>query len=79
MVSAALPLAGDDAIARRELAVPGLKQSILFGLAEEMGGELSGLRGNPLRRSVEMEPSPKYINPKSTRSRIYAERFSRRR
>jgi len=39
-----------------------LRRSALFGLADEMGQELSGVRGNALRRSAEMVPSVKYIN-----------------
>ncbi|MGA9770360.1 MAG: hypothetical protein WBV94_15080 [Blastocatellia bacterium] len=39
-----------------------LRKSALFGLAAEMGQELSGIRGNPLRRSAELTPSKTYIN-----------------
>lgn len=39
----------------------GLRKSLLFGLAKEMGQELSGLRGDVLRRSASMKPSPIYI------------------
>lgn len=44
-----------------------LKQSALLGLAEEMGSDLSGVRGSALRRSVELDPqwdnadSPEFI------------------
>ena len=37
-----------------------LKDSFLFGLAEEMGRGLEGLNRNALRRSVELKPSPNY-------------------
>lgn len=40
----------------------GLKQTALLGVAEQMGEELSAVRGKALRRSVELAPSPKYIN-----------------
>ena len=39
-----------------------LRKSLLFGLAKEMGQELSGIRGDVLRRSASMKPSLKYIN-----------------
>jgi len=39
-----------------------LRGSALFGLADEMGQELSGIRGNPLRRSAELPPSKTYID-----------------
>ncbi len=39
-----------------------LKQSVLLSIAEEMGEELSTVRGQPLRRSVELEPSADYLN-----------------
>lgn len=44
-----------------------LKKSALLGLAEEMGSDLSGIRGSALRRSVELDPrwdnmdSPEFI------------------
>lgn len=33
-----------------------LKQSVLFGLAKEMGQEMSGVRGRALRRSLDLSP-----------------------
>ena len=33
-----------------------LKENILFGLAEEMGQEMSGVRGRALRRSLDLKP-----------------------
>jgi hypothetical protein len=39
-----------------------LKESVLFGLAEEMGRELSDLRGNALRRSVELPAGKPYMS-----------------
>src|SRR6185503_19195712 len=49
-------------IASKLLTVEKLRQSMLLGLAKEMGAELPAIRGNVLRRSVELEPSRKYIN-----------------
>lgn len=39
-----------------------LKKSALLSLAEQMGQELSLVRGRPLRRSLELEPSPKWLD-----------------
>lgn len=44
------------------LTMPKLRRSILMGLAKQTGAELSGVRGEPLRRSVEMEPSTTYLD-----------------
>ena len=49
-------------IASKLLTVEQLRQSMLLGLAKEMGAELPAIRGNVLRRSVELEPSRKYIH-----------------
>jgi hypothetical protein len=43
------------------LTVEALRQSMLLGLAKEMGQELSKVRGNVLRRSVELKPDRAYI------------------
>lgn len=40
----------------RDLTADALRTSVFFGLAEEMGSELEGIRGNALRRSVELKP-----------------------
>ena len=48
-------------IAREQVTAKALRQSLLFGLAEEMGEELSLVRGQALRRSVELLPSRTYI------------------
>ena len=48
-------------IGRARLTAAALRQSLLFGLAEEMGEELSLVRGQALRRSVDMPPSRRYI------------------
>ncbi len=39
-----------------------LRRSVLLGLAEETGREMGVIRGNALRRSVELTPSPDYYN-----------------
>lgn len=39
-----------------------LAQSILFGLAEEFGQQMDGLRANALRRSISIEPNPELLN-----------------
>src|SRR5262249_48303415 len=49
-------------IARSRISLEALRQSALLGLAEEMGQELSRVRGQALRRSVALEPSPDYID-----------------
>ena len=48
-------------IDRKRLTSTALRRSLLFGLAEEMGEELSLVRGQALRRSVELLPSRAYI------------------
>jgi hypothetical protein len=39
-----------------------LKQSVLFGLADQMGRELSVIRGDALRRSVSLPPGKGYMS-----------------
>jgi hypothetical protein len=45
-------------IDKKRLDPASLKNSILFGLAKEMGSEMSGLRGHPLRESLTLSISP---------------------
>lgn len=45
-------------IPAERLTPAALRQSILLGLAEQVGSELDGVRGKALRRSVEIEPNP---------------------
>jgi hypothetical protein len=45
-------------VTRDELSVEALEISALFGLAEQMGGELEGVRGKPLRQSAELKADP---------------------
>jgi hypothetical protein len=51
---------GDD-ISAKAVSPEALKQSILMGVAEQFGQELSGVRGNALRRSVTLEPGHDYL------------------
>ncbi len=39
----------------------GIDESFLVGLADEMGRELEGLHRDALRRSVNLDPSPRYL------------------
>ncbi len=43
-------------ITKKYLTEENLRQSVLLGLAEQMGQTLSGIRGSALRRSVEIKP-----------------------
>jgi hypothetical protein len=45
-------------ISTKHLTEEKLRQSALFGLAEEMGSKLSGVRGGALRRSADLKPLP---------------------
>lgn len=49
------------AVPRSLLRPEALRDSILLGLADQLGSELSGLRGSALRRSVAMQPSEAYL------------------
>lgn len=44
------------------VTLPALRNSILTGLAKEFGQELSGIRGNALRRSVSLLPGKDYLS-----------------
>ena len=52
----------DNIVAQKDLTVDKLRESALLGLADEMGEELSRVRGQALRRSAEMPPSKSYMN-----------------
>lgn len=39
-----------------------LANTLLFGLGEQFGQAMTGLRANPLRRSVQLKPSTDYLN-----------------
>jgi hypothetical protein len=49
-------------IARSAVERDALAKSVLLGLADEMGEEVSGVRGKALRRSVELEPGHDYMS-----------------
>ncbi|MFN8669305.1 MAG: hypothetical protein U0164_19120 [Gemmatimonadaceae bacterium] len=56
-------LRGHDAadgmlIARKDVLPEALRESALFGLADQMGSELASLRGSALRRSASIDPDP---------------------
>ena len=50
------PVASGKLIATSKLSAPALKNSVLFGLAEQMGEALSVVRGGALARSAELTP-----------------------
>jgi hypothetical protein len=65
VVDAGLDLASggqNNLIASKLLERDILKQSVLFGLAEQMGRELSVVRGDALRRSVSLQPGKPYMS-----------------
>lgn len=49
-------------VSRKELTLERLRAGVLFGLAEQMGAELTGVLGDALRRSLTLPPSPLYLN-----------------
>src|SRR5262249_51561495 len=60
VIDAGLDLASDgrdSLISAKLLEREALKESVLFGLAEQMGQELSVVRGEALRRAGELEPN----------------------
>ncbi len=61
VVDLGVPGAGGERIRRADVSVQSLKESGLFGLAQEMGSELAGVHGHALRRSVQLPPDEKYL------------------
>lgn len=53
---------GGKLIDRKFLTRTALGKSVLFGLADQMGNELSGIRGEALRRSVKLIPGLPYMS-----------------
>lgn len=51
----------DRLIASRLLTVEGLRSGFLIGLAMQVGAELSGVRGQPLREPALLHPGGKYL------------------
>jgi hypothetical protein len=67
--STALPMgngklrtSGRSTISLDRVTPRALRQSALLSIAEQMGEELSAVRGKPLRQSVELTPSTEYLN-----------------
>jgi hypothetical protein len=54
----------------RALTPPALRASMLFGLAHQVGDEIGSVRGQPLRRSLELEPSPAYLDLEEYNGRL---------
>jgi hypothetical protein len=50
----------DSFISIKALDPVAMRKSILFGLADQMGEELSKVRGQPLRASAQLKPSPSW-------------------
>lgn len=48
-------------VAKAKLEPEALRKSVLFGLAEQMGQEMSQVRGQALRRSALLDPSPSHL------------------
>lgn len=48
-------------MADEDVSAKALRQTALFGLAEQMGHEINMVRGEPLRRSAELAPNPKLM------------------
>ena len=48
-------------ISRKKLTIESMRDSMLLGLAKEMGQELPAVRGDALRRSAKLTPSRDYI------------------
>jgi hypothetical protein len=68
VVDAGLDLASggrSNLIASELLERDALKRSVLFGMAEQMGRELSVIRGDALRRSVSLLPGKPYMSTQS--------------
>jgi len=61
VVDLGVPRAEGEFIKRAAVSVQALKESGLFGLAQEMGAELAGVHGHALRRSVALPPGENYL------------------
>jgi hypothetical protein len=62
LIDLGLP-AGDKLEIKRSRVTPEkLRNSALLGLADQMGAEISGIRGQALRRSVRLEPRRDYLS-----------------
>jgi hypothetical protein len=54
--------AGKKKLNTKLLTAKALRRSMIFGLAKQVGAELQATRGKPLRRSLELEPDPGYLD-----------------
>ena len=54
--------ADGERIKPRQLTVEALRRSALSSLAEQMGSEMTQVRGDALRRSAELTPSRTLLN-----------------
>ncbi len=61
VVDLGLPRAAGGAIRRASVTAESLRNSGLFGLAQQMGSELAGVHGFALRRSVSLPPRKDYL------------------
>lgn len=52
---------GDENLIAIKSLKPDAIREAMFGLAEEVGQEVSGIRGKPLRQSLALVPGPKYL------------------
>jgi hypothetical protein len=55
------PASHGEEVSADAVSPKALRQSILLGVAEQFGQELSGIRGDALRRSVTLEPGQDYF------------------
>ena len=61
VVDLGLPSVKRGSIRRVDMSPRKLRESGLFGLAQEMGSELAGIHGHALRRSVSLPPRKDYL------------------
>jgi hypothetical protein len=61
VVDLGLPGASRESIRRADITSEALKNSGLFGLAQEMGSELAAVHGHALRRSIALPPRTDYL------------------
>lgn len=52
----------DDTLIKVENVTPEALRRAIGGLADEVGAAISGVRGEPLRRSMELAPGPNYLD-----------------
>jgi hypothetical protein len=52
----------ENLIASKDVTPAALRESVLLGLAKEMGQEMAAVRGAALRQSALLKPSPKHLN-----------------